>query len=155
MTSIDVGPSKAVPPQPQPPDLVARWAAFTIWVAIHVMLLTFCVAIPVLWVAMWIFGRQWSIAAKLSTRTTADRLAWIAFSIGIFAMLWMVWIAVSSESDGDFRSWPEIRRHVRFFLGAAVVAVGVPAFVTIEHYLLRAVRSARPTAPSPSPSRPE
>ncbi len=145
MTSIDVGPPKAE--FRQPPDLVARWAAFTIWLVIHVLLLSFCVAIPVLWAIMATVGREWSIASKLSTRTTADRLAWIAFSIGIFVMLWMVGIALLSEGDGDFRSWPEIRRHVRFFLGAAVFAAGVPTLVTIEPYLIRAGRSARPTAP--------
>jgi hypothetical protein len=142
MSSIDVGPSKAK--SHRRPDLVASWAAFTIWVAVHAILFfTFCGAIPVLWAIMVILGPRGSIASKLSTRRTADRLAWIAFSTGIFAMLWIVGLSLISEGDRALRSWPEIRRQVRVFLGAGIVGAGVPIFVTIGTYLVRAVRSAR------------
>ena len=148
MSAIDVGPSKGK--ARRSPDLVALWAAFSIWVAIHAILFSFFISIPVLWVIMATVGREWSIAAKLSTRTIADRLAWITFSVGIYAMLGVVCISVLSEGEGALRSWPEIRRQVRMFVGAGIVAVSMPILVTIGHYLIQAVPSNRSKFPSPS-----
>jgi len=130
----------------RPTAPVALWAAFTIWVAITVMLgFLGCTVIPLLLVANALTGYRFSIAPRLSTGSLSDRIAWVAFTIGVWTMLWITLRALLGEGDGDFRTWDEIRRQVRILLVGGFFAIGVPVIVIIVQYLGRpgGVRSGR------------
>jgi hypothetical protein len=125
---------------------VGLWAAFTIWVAIATMLgFLGCVIVPLLLGANTLTENRLSIAPRLSTRSLPDRIAWVTFTIGVWSMLWTALRALVGESDGDFRSWDEIRRQVRILLAGGCLAIGVPAVVAVLQYAgrLNAIRVAR------------
>ena len=114
-------------------SLTGLCAAFTIWLAMAMASggTLGCMVIFILWTIDATTGWWVRIAPRLSTDTLSDRVAWLAFSIGVRAMLWIASMAAMGESDGDFRKWAEIRRHVRMFLADGVIAIAVPAFVTM------------------------
>lgn len=117
-------------------SLVASFAGITIWISLVVASggLLGCVVILVLWTVDATTGWQFRIAPKLSTAALSDRLAWLAFSFGVWAMLGITLMALLSEGDGDFRTWDEIRRGARMFLAAGLVAVVVPMFVAVWQF---------------------
>jgi cbb3-type cytochrome oxidase subunit 1 len=96
-----------------------------------------CLVIFILWAIDATTGWRVRIAPRLSTRTLSDRVAWLTFSIGVWVMLWIVLLAAMGESDGDYREWDEIRRQVRAFLAAGILAAALPFFVTIWHWMNR------------------
>jgi hypothetical protein len=135
------------PVTPEPISLVALWAAFTIWVAIASMFgFLGCVIVPLLLGANSVSGNRFSIAPRLSTRSLADRVAWVVFTCGVWAMLWTALRALVGDSDRDFRSWDEIRRQVRILQAAGSVAIGAPVIVSILQYF-GWVDGARPAEP--------
>ena len=82
-------------------------------------------------------GWRVRIAPRLSTATLSDRIAWLTFSIAVWAMLWIVDMAVAGEGDGAHRTWDEIRLQVRMFLAAGFIAVAAPFLVTLWQRLSR------------------
>jgi hypothetical protein len=56
-------------------------------------------------------------------------LAWLLFALGLVGMLGVALVALLSESDGDFRTWETIRRHVQMLWCAGALAVGGPTSV--------------------------
>jgi hypothetical protein len=133
-------------------SLVGYFAAFTIWVATLVIFLMLCwPALLVLLVAMVASPRLRSpLAPKLSTHLVSDRIAWIAFSIGVFSMLGVTLIALRSDGDGHFRSWEQIRQQVRFLFAAGMFALGVPAMVTLLQCVQKRTLTPAPAETWPS-----
>lgn len=72
-------------------------------------------------------------------RTTADRIAWTIFALGISLMATMVLYAAARESDGDFRTWETIRLHSRLFVAISMIPIAGPLIV----YLIQSVRERR------------
>jgi hypothetical protein len=103
-----------------------------------------CVSIPLLVVIVGVFGSRWRIAPKLSTRSPSDRVAWLAFLVGIWTMVVITAMALLGEGDGDFRTWDQVRRQVRILWAGGILGAGVPLLVTIWQHL-RYRRSRKPT----------
>jgi len=120
-------------------SLAGLCAAFTIWLSIVIVSggVLGCMAIFILWTIDATTGWRVRIAPRLSTATFSDRVAWLAFSIGVWTMLWIVLMAARGEGDGVHRTPDEIQRQVRMFLAAAFMAAAVPAFVTTWQFLNR------------------
>jgi hypothetical protein len=78
-----------------------------------------------------VFAARCRIAHRLSARSVSDRIAWLAFVIAIWVMVGVVVSALLGEGDGDYRSWAQIHRQVRIFVGAGIVGAGVPLLITI------------------------
>ncbi len=114
-------------------SLTGRCAAFTIWLSLVIASggTLGCMLIFILWTIDATTGWRIRIATRLSTAKLSDRVAWLTFSIGVWAMLWIVYMAITGEGDGAHRSWDEIRRQVRMFLAAGLIATTVPFFVTV------------------------
>ena len=119
--------------------LAGLCAAFTIWLSMVVVSggTLGCIAIFILWTIDATTGWRIRIAPRLSTATSSDRVAWLTFSLGVWAMLWIVLTAALGESDGDYRTRDQIRRQARMFLTAGFIAAAVPAFVTTWQFLDR------------------
>jgi hypothetical protein len=64
-------------------------------------------------------------------RDRLDVLAWVLFAIGVLGMIFIAFRALLSESDGDFRSWDEIRRQVQQLWNAGFLAGGGPLAVWV------------------------
>ncbi len=120
-------------------SLAGLCAAFTIWLSMVVVSggALGCFAIFILWTIDATTGWRIRIAPRLSTEAVSDRVAWLTFSLGVWAMLWIVLTAALGESDGDYRKWDEIRRQVRMFRTAGFIAAAVPTFVTTWQFLDR------------------
>ena len=61
-----------------------------------------CLVIFILWTIDATTGWRVGISPRLSTATVSDRVAWLSFSIGLPVMLWIVYMAVTGEGDGEF-----------------------------------------------------
>jgi len=79
----------------------------------------------------WLTGRLSRIALHISADTLLDRVAWLNFAIGVWAMLRVAFVSMLEESDGDFRTWERMRLHKLLFFSAAVLGVVGPLCVTI------------------------
>lgn len=123
----------------EPPVFAARVAAFSIWFTILFFTLGFClVGLPVLvliyGMLRWPTGRV-GIAHKLSARSRSDRIAWLAFGCGVLAMWWITFVAAISETDGDYRTWDQIRFQSRLLVAAGIFGAGVPLLVTLAQLI--------------------
>src|SRR5690348_10276711 len=59
--------------------------------------------------------------------STADRIAWTIFVLGICLMVSLALYAMASE-DGSYRPWQLIRFHTRLFVVFAAIALAGPLF---------------------------
>jgi hypothetical protein len=78
-------------------------------------------------------------------RNTLDVLAWWLFSAGVLGMFFITLRALLSESDGDFRSWDEIRWQVKQLWGTGFLGAGGPMVVWLIQWTLK--RRERPDRP--------
>ena len=119
-------------------SLTGSVAAFAIWLSIIFISGGLgCALIFSLWVIDATTSWRIQIAPRLSTNTLSDRIAWLGFSIGVATMFWITIAAFMDETDGDFRTWVEIRRQSRILCVTATFAVAVPIVVTIRQALER------------------
>jgi hypothetical protein len=95
------------------------------------------VGIPLVLIVVVVFGIHGRIAPWVSARSRSDRVAWLAFIIGVWTMIGIAVISLFSDGDGAYRTWDQIRRQVRILLAAGIIGAGVPLLVAIWQRLRR------------------